>query len=296
MRAGSHFELTEHLVHDRDPASERHFLLLSVEHEGSNAYLSGQESTYENRFTCIRNTIAYRPPLLTPRPTMAGPLTATVVGPPDTEVFTDEMGRILVHYAGNDHDVIAQDQLALTSGAGLRLQAGQGISAFAQDAGISAIANRGQVLVQAQENDVVVNAQHNVHVSASEGEVLINAPIIRLVADDGSYLRLGGGGVEIGTAGKAIVHAATHDWLDAKNDSASVPTFTRDPADQKVGFHYPGHSEKAPRTAADQPFQLQTADGGVLAGIADALGHSSSVARESMQRLDVSALKKPKAP
>jgi hypothetical protein len=34
----------------------------------------------------------------------------------------------------------------------------------------------------------------------------------------------------------------------------------------------------------------------VLAGIADALGHSSSVARESMQRLDVSALKKPKAP
>ncbi|EIK95227.1 Rhs element Vgr protein [Pseudomonas sp. M47T1] len=548
MRPGASFELREHFVHDRDPDEDRHFLLLSVEHEGSNAYLTGQESTYENHFTCIRNTIAYRPPLLTARPKIAGPLTATVVGPPGTEVFTDEMGRIQVrfhwqrvndgeippddqalqttwlrvampsagqgfghqflprvgqevlvhflagdidrpligaavyngdhptpefsnepglpgnralsgirsrehegrgynellfddtpgalrtrlasthraselnlgklatprqqgrseprgegaelrsdaaiavraahglllstyarerasggqldrdellkllgecadlfaalgqtaeargagalnltgldalkksaeqwptadstasgdpllalasaagivsatpagqaHFAGTDHDTIAHDQLALTSGAAMRLQAGQGVSAFAQDGGISAIANRGQVLVQAQEDNVVVNAQHNVHVSATEGEVLISAPTIRLVADDGSYIRLGGGGVEIGTPGKAIVHAAKHDWLDGKSDSARVPSFTRDPADQRVGFHYPGHSDKAPRTAADQPFQLQTADGGVLAGIADALGHSSSVARESMQRLDATALRKPKA-
>ncbi|WP_235811981.1 DUF2345 domain-containing protein, partial [Pseudomonas amygdali] len=41
----------------------------------------------------------------------------------------------------------------------MHLQAGKGLSAFAQDAGISAIANRGKVLVQAQEDDIALNAQ-----------------------------------------------------------------------------------------------------------------------------------------
>ena len=57
------------------------------------------------------------------------------------------------------------------------------ISAFAQDEGISAIANRGKVLVQAQEDDIAVNAQKNLHLSAAEGEVVITAATIRLVAD-----------------------------------------------------------------------------------------------------------------
>ncbi|RMR15080.1 type VI secretion system Vgr family protein, partial [Pseudomonas syringae group genomosp. 3] len=80
--------------------------------------------------------------------------------------------RSQVHYAGENHDTTAQDNLQLTSGAALHLQAGKGLSAFAQDAGISAIANRGKVLVQAQEDDIALNAQKNLHVSAVEGEVV----------------------------------------------------------------------------------------------------------------------------
>ncbi|OLT98634.1 DUF2345 domain-containing protein, partial [Pseudomonas reinekei] len=125
--------------------------------------------------------------------------------------------RSQVHYAGENHDTTAQDHLQLSSGAAMRLQAGKGISAFAQDEGISAIANRGKVLVQAQDDDMVHNAQKNLHLSAAEGEVLITAPTIRLVADDGSYIRIGGG-VEIGTQGKAIVHAGEHDWVGPKTD------------------------------------------------------------------------------
>ncbi|RMQ77076.1 DUF2345 domain-containing protein, partial [Pseudomonas viridiflava] len=93
--------------------------------------------------------------------------------------------RSQVHYAGEHHDTTAQNNLQLTSGAAMHLQAGKGLSAFAQDAGISAIANRGKVLVQAQEDDIALNAQKNLHVSAVEGEVVITAPTIRLVADDG---------------------------------------------------------------------------------------------------------------
>ncbi|WP_150705258.1 type VI secretion system Vgr family protein, partial [Pseudomonas fluorescens] len=458
MLPGYTFELTQHFDHDGDPLDDRQFLLLSVEHQGHNNYLTDQPADYQNGFTCIRHKIAYRPPIVTPRPTISGPLTAIVVGPEGEEVFTDEMARIQVrfhwqrrqdpaqattwlrvampsagagfghqflprigqevlvtflggdidrplvtsvlynadhfpphfsnamglpgnrtlsgiqtqehqgrgfnellfddtpgalrarlatshqatalnlgklttprtdgraqerghgaelrsdaaialraaqglllttyarhdaqgsqldreellkllaecgelfhslgqtaaargspkidtqgiealrqslsqwpaptsnspgepvvavaseagivsatprsqvHYAGENYDTTAQDHLQLSSGAAMRLQAGKGISAFAQDEGISAIANRGKVLVQAQDDDLVLNAQKNLHLSATEGEVLITAPTIRLVADDGSYIRIGGG-IEIGTQGKAIVHASEHDWV-----------------------------------------------------------------------------------
>ncbi|MDT3239038.1 DUF2345 domain-containing protein, partial [Pseudomonas syringae group genomosp. 3] len=137
--------------------------------------------------------------------------------------ITSATPRSQVHYAGENHDTTAQDNLQLTSGAALHLQAGKGLSAFAQDAGISAIANRGKVLVQAQEDDIALNAQKNLHVSAVEGEVVITAPTIRLVADDGSYIKIGGG-VEIGSQGKVTVHASEHDWIGPKTDSASIPS------------------------------------------------------------------------
>ncbi|WP_339495309.1 type VI secretion system Vgr family protein, partial [Pseudomonas sp. EA_35y_Pfl1_P108] len=100
--------------------------------------------------------------------------------------------RSQVHYAGENHDTTAQDHLQLTSDAVMHLRAGKGISAFAQDEGIKVIANRGKVLMQAQEDDIALNAQKNLQLSAAEGEVVISAPTIRLVADDGSYIKIGG--------------------------------------------------------------------------------------------------------
>ncbi|WP_055003495.1 type VI secretion system Vgr family protein [Pseudomonas coronafaciens] len=198
--------------------------------------------------------------------------------------------RSQVHYAGQNHDTTAQDNLQLTSGAAMHLQAGKGLSAFAQDAGISAIANRGKVLVQAQEDDIALNAQKNLHVSAVEGEVVITAPTIRLVADDGSYIKIGGG-VEIGSQGKVTVHASEHDWIGPKTDSASIPSFGRDPAAQQVTFHYPGHSEASPRAAADHSYEIKLEDGSLVKGMTNADGLTERVEREMMHQAQVSALR-----
>jgi len=40
----------------------------------------------------------YRPPLVTPKPCVAGTITATVVGPHGEEIHTDEFGRVRVHF------------------------------------------------------------------------------------------------------------------------------------------------------------------------------------------------------
>jgi type VI secretion system secreted protein VgrG len=46
----------------------------------------------------VRKKIVFRPQLTTPRPTISGPQTAIVVGPPGEEIFTDELGRVKVQF------------------------------------------------------------------------------------------------------------------------------------------------------------------------------------------------------
>ncbi|MDZ3990758.1 type VI secretion system Vgr family protein [Pseudomonas sp. Teo4] len=204
--------------------------------------------------------------------------------------ITSATPRSQIHYAGANHDTTAQDHLQLTSGAAMRLQAGKGISAFAQDEGLSAIANRGKVLVQAQEDDITANAQKNLHLSAAEGEVVITAPTIRLVADDGSYIKIGGG-VEIGSQGRVVVHASEHDWVGPNTDSAQLPAFTRDPAAQRLAFHYPGHAEDSVRMAVDHAYQIKLEDGSSIQGLTDASGLTEHVEREAMHQAQVAALR-----
>ncbi|MBF8791179.1 phage baseplate assembly protein V, partial [Pseudomonas asiatica] len=42
--------------------------------------------------------IPFRPQLSTPKPTIAGPQTAIIVGPPGEEIFTDELGRVKIQF------------------------------------------------------------------------------------------------------------------------------------------------------------------------------------------------------
>ncbi len=50
------------------------------------------ESSYTNNFECMTNKTPYRAPRITPRPTVRGIQTATVVGPGGEEVHVDEHG------------------------------------------------------------------------------------------------------------------------------------------------------------------------------------------------------------
>ncbi|WP_422418955.1 type VI secretion system tip protein TssI/VgrG [Pseudomonas sp. GZD-222] len=98
MKPGYTFELTQHYEHDLGGAEKRQFLLLSVEHQGSNNYMTGDQAGYLNKFICVRKKIAYRPQLATRKPSINGPQTAIIVGPPGEEIYTDELGRVKVQF------------------------------------------------------------------------------------------------------------------------------------------------------------------------------------------------------
>jgi type VI secretion system secreted protein VgrG len=63
-------------------------------------HVAGAEGTktYTNSFTCIPDSVAFRPQRTTPKPVVKGLQTAMVVGPPGEEIFTDKHARVKVQF------------------------------------------------------------------------------------------------------------------------------------------------------------------------------------------------------
>lgn len=98
LTAGHHFELLKHYDIGKD-ALDRTFFVLSVTHDGKNNFKAeSSQGVYRNSFTCVRRLIPFRPALLTRKPAMAGPHTATVVGPAGEEIHTDKYGRVKIQF------------------------------------------------------------------------------------------------------------------------------------------------------------------------------------------------------
>ena len=58
----------------------------------------GVAQDYSNTFTCIPESVTFRPPRTTPKPVIQGLQTAVVVGPDGEEIFTDKYGRVKVQF------------------------------------------------------------------------------------------------------------------------------------------------------------------------------------------------------
>jgi type VI secretion system secreted protein VgrG len=98
LTPGYNFDLEEFEPEEMNKS----WMLLEVHHTASVAGTydtgSGSTSSYANHFTCIDASTQYRPPRLTPKPTVQGPQTAVVVGPSGEELYVDKYGRVRVHF------------------------------------------------------------------------------------------------------------------------------------------------------------------------------------------------------
>lgn len=78
------------------------FVITQVQHVAveprRDTSIGGAMEAYSNAFTCIPDSVVFRPPRLTPKPLIQGSQTAVVTGPPDQEIFTDEHGRVKVQF------------------------------------------------------------------------------------------------------------------------------------------------------------------------------------------------------
>ncbi len=98
LTAGYSFDICKH----PRSAINRDYLMLNVTHSGFNPRVHEEETSeeptsYRNQFVCIPRELTFRAPKMA-SPVVDGPQTAVVVGPAGEEIYTDEFGRIKVHF------------------------------------------------------------------------------------------------------------------------------------------------------------------------------------------------------
>uniref|UniRef100_UPI003DA08C58 type VI secretion system Vgr family protein n=1 Tax=Xanthomonas oryzae TaxID=347 RepID=UPI003DA08C58 len=190
-------------------------------------------------------------------------------------------------YAGHNIDSVAQQHLQLTSGNHARACRARD-RAVAQASGLSAIANQGPVHLQAQAYALVANAQTNLQLTANTGEVLLSAPRIRLVAEDGSFLSIAA----------AASRLAPRRGRAARGQPCIAGTVHRAgrPPQLRQGRHRPEIPAALPQPqrghapACGQPaLQHHLDDGRVVQGVSDANGLTDLLRDEvtRIARIDV---------
>jgi len=102
LQAGRYFVLHGHFEHLEVDEEARQFLVVEAVHDIRNnfrdGYTEAEGATYRCAASCLRRKIPFRPQRVTPAPRMAGPQTATVVGPPGEEIHADRYGRVKVQF------------------------------------------------------------------------------------------------------------------------------------------------------------------------------------------------------
>lgn len=97
MSPGQYFILSKDPITDE---ADKGYVIQSVTHEAwDQTMLAGDGGTsYENKFTAFRDNLPWREPFSIPRPRMEGVHSALVIGPPSTEIHTDDLGRVKVRF------------------------------------------------------------------------------------------------------------------------------------------------------------------------------------------------------
>jgi type VI secretion system secreted protein VgrG len=196
--------------------------------------------------------------------------------------------KALVSYAGTNVDSAAQQHMQLTAGQRFSLNAGQGVSLFSHHGGIKAIAHHGKFLLQSQHDDTELNSAKNVKITATDGKIVMMAKEIQIIAEDGSFIKIGGG-ITLGTNGDIKHQAANFPFSGPATMHTELPTFGGGSPDQKFVLKYGAHAEEAV-IAPNRQFEIDMTDGSTLKGISDDAGNTSLLQSDAMHIANVRIL------
>ncbi len=195
--------------------------------------------------------------------------------------------KTILSYAGVNIDSVAQQHLQWTAGQRISAHAGQGINWFAHHGGISAIAHHGTWLMQSQHGEIEANAAQNIRWTATSSQLVGMARKIVLVAEDGSFMQIGEGGITLGTQGTIAHKSASFAQSGPAAQGTDLPSFSEGTADQRFVLRYGGHDGPV---AAQRRFEIRLSDGSVVTSTSDAEGRTELLQRDAMHIADIRIL------
>lgn len=188
----------------------------------------------------------------------------------------------VVTHAGRTVDTVALQHLQFASGGRSTLNAGQGLSLFAQSGGVKCIAHQGDLALQSQREDTSIQSARDIKLGASGGKLQgMAADEILFAVAGGAYIKLAGADVEIGAPGSIRVRAASHDWSGPASSPVDLPRFGKEDLGRTPQLIRP--TDGAP--LAGVPFEIRRADGSVVSGITDADGKTASIVSDAFEQL-----------
>lgn len=139
--------------------------------------------------------------------------------------FVSATPKSTVSYSGRQQNILAQQHIQVVAGQRVTLNAGKGISLFAQQEGMKHIARAGKLDIQAQQDSIGIAADIDVKITASQGDVVIAAKKSLTLLCGGAYIKICDGKIEHGCAGDFTVKAANHLFNGPAQQEAQLPFF-----------------------------------------------------------------------
>lgn len=130
-----------------------------------------------------------------------------------------------ISYTGRQQNIVAQQHIQAVAGQRVNINAGKGISLFAQEDGMKHIARAGKLDIQAQQDSIGIAADRDVKITASQGDIIIAAKTSITLVCGGAYIKIADGKIEHGCAGDFTVKAGKHKWDGPASQEAELPFF-----------------------------------------------------------------------
>jgi type VI secretion system secreted protein VgrG len=196
--------------------------------------------------------------------------------------------RAITSFSGEHTDLVARKNHQLTSGQTTNINAGTGMSFYADSGGIRSIANRGVHLTQAQQDDVVINADRSIRLTASHEHILAVAQKHITLMAGGAYIKIEGGNIELGCPGTVRIKAANYSLTGPASLAEELPKFDVGKTDLRYVLSY--DAERL-QPAADMKYRITLKGGEVVEGLTDAAGRTTVLEKDAMHIADIELLR-----
>ncbi|SMC30010.1 Uncharacterized conserved protein, DUF2345 family, partial [Andreprevotia lacus DSM 23236] len=179
---------------------------------------------------------------------------------------------------GTTH-ISSGDHIALTSGGHTSLAVGKSLMAsvvdavrlFAYKAGMKLISASADIDIQALKTNI--NLLAKLDITQTANKITLTAKEEILLNGAGSYIKLNAGGIEHGTKGSWVAHAATHSMPGPAGKSAKLPP---EPKPGKGNLDLFNHYATNSAALEGAPYEVTDALGKVVKGTFDASGKSTA--------------------
>ncbi len=253
--AGSHIKDMGETVRRLKQAHERHQALTeAAEQAGAQETKGRQQSEVAEALDAQNNGIAgvgagadqgegVFPELAAPHLVLASPAGIHTTTSQSTHIASDEHTAITT---GKSLSIASGDSFFASIRRTLRL--------FVHKAGMKLIAGAGDIDMQALSDSINLLAKLNITQTANR--ITITAKEEVVINGGGSYVRYNAAGIEHGTNGAYINHAAEHRFVGPKNLAMAQVLPAQSTLDGKGVFHFGTHAVADGRANVGVPFKL----------------------------------------